>query len=57
MTFASFNPRPTLLLKVFKNCNILKFADIANVVNCIFMNIFFCKEYFSIYNKNFKLVY
>ena len=35
MNFAPFNAHTTTL---FKNCNILKFADIINVESCIFIN-------------------
>ena len=35
MSFAPFNAHTTPL---FKNCNILKFADTINVESCIFMN-------------------
>ena len=48
-----FNAHTTSL---FKNYNILKFADIINVENCIFINNCFNKDSFSIFNKNFKLV-
>ena len=37
-------------------CNILKFADITNVESCIFINICFNKDSFSIFNENFKLI-
>ena len=37
-------------------CNILKFADITNVESCIFINIYFNKDSFSIFNENFKLI-
>ena len=40
----------------FKNCNILKFADIINVESCIFINNCFNKDSFSIFNENFKSV-
>ena len=53
MNFAPFNTQNTLL---FKNCNILKFADIINVESCIFINNCFNKDFFSIFNKNVKLV-
>ena len=53
MNFAPFNAQNTLL---FKNCNILKFADIINIESCIFINNCFNKDSFSIFNKNFKLV-
>ena len=35
MNFPPFNVRTTLL---FKNCNMLKFADIINVESCVFIN-------------------
>ena len=54
MNFAPFNAHTTNL---FKNCNILKFADIINVESCIFINNHcFNKDFFSIFNDNFKLV-
>ena len=53
MNFAPFNAHTTPL---FKNCNILKFADIINVESCIFINNCFNRDYFSIFNENFKLV-
>ena len=53
MNFASFNAHTTPL---FKNCNILKFADIINVESFIFINNCFNKDSFSILNVNFKLV-
>ena len=53
MNFASFNAHTTPL---FKNCNILKFADIINVESCIFINNCFNRDSFSIFNENFKLV-
>ena len=53
MNFASFNAHTTPL---FKNCNILKFADIINVESCIFINNGFDKDSFTIFNENFKLV-
>ena len=53
MNFVSFNAHTTPL---FKNCNILKFADIINVESCIFINNCFNKDSFSIFNENFKLV-
>ena len=42
-----FNAHTTSL---FKNYNILKFADIINVENCIFINNCFNKDSFSIFN-------
>ena len=54
MYFAPFNAHTTPL---FKNRNILKFADIINVDSCIFyINNCFNKDSFSIFNENFKLV-
>ena len=56
MNFAPFNAHTTSL---FKNCNILKFADITNIINvksCIFINNCFNRDYFSIFNENFRLV-
>ena len=53
MNFAPFNAHTTPL---FKNCNILKFADIINVESCIFINNCFSKNFFSIFNEYFKLV-
>ena len=53
MNFAPFNTHTTPL---FKNCNILKFADIINVESCIFINNCFNRDSFSIFNENFKLV-
>ena len=43
-------------ISLFKNCNVLKFADIINVESCIFTNNYFNKDSFSIFNENFKLV-
>ena len=53
MNFAPFNAQTTPL---FKNCNILKLADIMNVKSCIFANNCINKDSFSIFNENFKLV-
>ena len=53
MNFAPFNSHTTPL---FKNCNILKFADNIIVESCIFINNCFNKDSFSIFNENFKLV-
>ena len=53
MNFAPFNAHITPL---FENCNILKFVDIINVESCVFRNNCFNKDYFSIFNENFKLV-
>ena len=53
MNFAPFNAHTTPL---FKNCNVLKFADIINVESCIFINTCFNRDSFSIFNENFKLV-
>ena len=51
--FAPFNAHTTPL---FRNCDILKFADVINVESCIFINNCFNKDSFSIFNENFKLV-
>ena len=51
MNFAPFNVHTTLL---FKNCNMLKFADIINVESCVFINDCFNKDSFSVFNENFK---
>ena len=51
--FVPFNAHITPL---FKNCNILKFADIINVKSCIFINNCLNKDSFSIFNENFKSV-
>ena len=53
MNFAPFNAHTT---PSFKNCNILKFADIINVESCIFISNCFNRDSFSIFNENFKLV-
>ena len=53
MNFARFNVSTTPL---FKNCNILKLADIINAESCIFINNCFNKDPFSIFNENSKLV-
>ena len=53
MNFAPFNAHTSPL---FKNCDILKFADITNVGSCIFINNCFNRDSFSIFNENFKLV-
>ena len=53
MNFAPFDAHATPL---FKNCNILKFADIINVESCIVINHCFNKDSFSIFSENFKLV-
>ena len=53
MNFAPFNAHITPL---YKNCNILKFTDIINVESCVFVNNWFNKNSFSIFNENFKLV-
>ena len=50
MNLVPFNAHTTSL---FKNCNILKFADIINVEkNCIFINNCFNKDSFPICNEN-----
>ena len=49
MNFVPFNAHTTSL---FKNSNILKFADIIYVENCIFINNCFNRDF----NENFKLV-
>ena len=51
MNFAPSNAHSTPL---FKNCNILKFANIINVESCAFINNCFNKDYFSIFNEHFK---
>ena len=51
MNFGPFNAHTKPL---FKNCNILKSADIINVESCIFINNYFNKDSFSIFNKKFK---
>ena len=53
MNFAPFNAHTTPL---FKDCNVLKFADIINVESCIFISNCFNRDSFSIFNENFKLV-
>ena len=53
INFAAFNAHNTPL---FKNCNILKFADIVNVESCIFINNCFNRDSFSIFNENLTLV-
>ena len=53
MNFAPFNAHTTLL---FKNCNILKFADIISVEGFVFINNCFNKDSFSIFSDNPKLV-
>ena len=53
MNFAPFSAHTTPL---FKKCNILKLAEIINVESCIFINNCFNRDYFSIFNENFKLV-
>ena len=53
MIFAPFTAHTTPL---YKNCNILKFADVINVESCIFINNCVNKDTFSIFNENFKLV-
>ena len=53
MNFAPFNAHTT---RLFKNCNILKFADIINAESCIFINDCFNRDSFSIFNENFRLV-
>ena len=47
MNFAPFKP-------LFKNCNILKFADIINVQSSTFINNYFSRDSFSIFNENFN---
>ena len=51
--FAPFNAHATPL---FKNCNILKFANIIQIESFIFINNCFNKDSFSIFNENLKLV-
>ena len=53
MNFAPFSAHTTPLVK---NCNFLKFADIINAENVIFINNCFNKDSFSIFDENFKLV-
>ena len=53
MNFAPFNAHTTPL---FKNCNILKFADTISVESCVFINNCFNKDSFTTFNENFKLV-
>ena len=53
MNFAPCNAHTT---PSFKNCNILKFADIINVESCIFINNCFNRDSFSIFHENFNLV-
>ena len=42
-------------MPLFKNCNILKFADIKNVGSCICINNCFNRDSYLIVNENFKL--
>ena len=49
MNFPSFNVHVTPL---FKNCNVLKFADTKNVESCIFISNCFNKDSFSIFDEN-----
>ena len=53
MNFAPFCAHTTPL---FKNCNILKFADIINVESFAFINNCFNEDFFSVFNETFKLV-
>ena len=53
MNFVPFHAHTTPL---FKNCNILSFADIVNVESFIFINNCLNRDSFSIFNENFKLV-
>ena len=53
INFALFNVHTTPL---FKNCNIFRFADIANAKSCIFINNCFNEDSLSISNGNFKLI-
>ena len=53
MNFPPFNAHT---IPLFKNCNILKFADIINAESCVFINNCCNKDSFSIFNENFKLV-
>ena len=48
MNFVSFNSHT---LSLFKNSNILKFADIIDVESCIFINNYFNRDSFSILMK------
>ena len=50
MNFAPFNAQNTLL---FKNCNILKFADIINVESCILKLVSTAHSY----NNQLEIVY
>ena len=52
----NFEPLNAHITSLFKNFNILKFADIINVESCIFINNCFNQDSFSIFNENFKLV-
>ena len=45
-----------MLTLFFKNCNVLKLADIINVESCVFKNNCFNKDSFSIFNGNLILV-
>ena len=53
MNFLPFNAHTTSL---FKNCDILKFAQIINAESCIFINNCFSRDSFAIFNANFKLI-
>ena len=53
MNFAPFYAHTAPL---FKNCNILKFADIINVETFVFINNCFNEDFFSVFNETFKLV-
>ena len=48
MNFSPFNAHTTTF---FKNCNILKLADIINVESCVFINNCFNKDSFQILIK------
>ena len=52
MNSAPFNAHTTPLFKI---CNIFKSADIINAESCFIDNCF-SQDFFSIFNKNFKLV-
>ena len=53
MNFAHFN---TYTAPLFKNFNILKFANTINIQSCIFIKNYFNKISFSIFNENFRLI-
>ena len=53
MNFAHFNAHTSPL---FKNFNILEFANTINIQSCIFIKNYFNKNSFSVFYENFKLV-